>query len=317
MPDDPRPDTAPTQALTRSEGEPEAPYENGPPAHDNIKKPWPGRVYDFLTDGGARHSNRSDRAWGRALDKALPWAMNAMQINRRHKVTGTLVLTELGGDQFIDLGCGYPTNREDAWPDTVPLVRTVRSDARDVPAMLAADRLVKFFDLTEPIGVILHDILPWLGDDEAAQAMPVHELLPAGISVSLTHATGDENPAGMEQLVEAYAEAGCAYRPRALDQITDLVGPWDLLDPGLQPTSQWRRDAHPRAVPARSAPSAGRLPRVRRGDRSEDEGAAGVRPRQRPGPRSRRPALSTGTSTSTSSTRPSNTPSRRPPSGPC
>ncbi|MFI1312366.1 SAM-dependent methyltransferase [Streptomyces albidoflavus] len=291
MPDAPRPDTAPTRALIRSKGEPEAPYDGGPPAHDNIRKPWPGRVYDVLTAGGCRHSYQSDRAWGQALVKALPWAMNFMQINRRHKVTGTLVLAELGIEQFIDLGCGYPTNRKQEWPDTVPLVRTVhsdarvmyvdvdpyvcafantdlatgpgmdflRADARDIPAMLAADRLVKLFDLTEPIGVILHDVLPWLGDDEAARAMrDLHELLPAGSAVSLTHATADENPAGMEQLVQAYTEAGFDYRPRTLDQITELVGPWDLLAPGLQPTSQWRRDQPPH-IPAQFLPDL-RLP---------------------------------------------------------
>ncbi|MEU2769403.1 MULTISPECIES: SAM-dependent methyltransferase [Streptomyces] len=202
MPDAPRPDTAPTRALIRSKGEPEAPYDGGPPAHDNIRKPWPGRVYDVLTAGGCRHSYQSDRAWGQALVKALA------------------VGHELHADR--------------------------RADARDVPAMLAADRLFKLFDLTEPIGVILHDVLPWLGDDEAAQAMrDLHELLPAGSAISLTHATGDENPAGMDQLVQAYTEAGFDYRPRALDQITELVGPWDLLDPGLQPTSQWRRDQPP------------------------------------------------------------------------
>ncbi|MFC9502678.1 SAM-dependent methyltransferase [Streptomyces sp. NPDC057002] len=64
--------------------------------------------------------------------------------------------------------------------------------------------------------------------------------LPPGSAKSVTHATTDKAPETMKTLVDHYAVAGISYRPRRLDHIQTLLGPWDLLPPGLVPTAQWR-----------------------------------------------------------------------------
>ncbi|WP_411076258.1 Scr1 family TA system antitoxin-like transcriptional regulator [Streptomyces sp. cmx-4-7] len=264
-----------------------------PPAYDNIRRPWPPRIYDFMTGGSEYYA--ADSELGRRVAETVPWLQASMWINKRHRTKGALVLAEeLGIRQFIDLGCGYPSyygttggsksgkGREYIPPHTFHVVRSVHqdarvvyadvdpyvfghaktvldedrrtrtmlADARDIPALLSNYEIVEFFDLDRPIGVLLHDVLPWLDDDEATLALRhLHDLLPAGSAVSLTHATGDHDAETMTALVSEYAESGFDYRPRSLGQIRELLSPWDLLDPGLQPTAQWREDQPPHIPP--------------------------------------------------------------------
>ncbi|WP_435060474.1 Scr1 family TA system antitoxin-like transcriptional regulator [Streptomyces sp. bgisy060] len=264
-----------------------------PPAYDNIFRPWPPRVYDFLT-GGSEHYT-SDSKFGRHLAETVPWLQASMWINKRHRTKGALVLArELGISQFIDLGCGYPSyygttgdselegKREYIPPHTFDVVRSVhedarvvyvdadpyvfghanaelaedrgtramQGDARNIPALLSSYDIVEFLDLERPIGVLVHEVLPWLSDDDATLALRhLHGLLPAGSAVSLTHATGDHDAETMAALVKAYAEAGFDYRPRSLGQVSELLSPWDLIAPGLQPTAQWREDQPPHIPP--------------------------------------------------------------------
>ncbi|MER6520236.1 Scr1 family TA system antitoxin-like transcriptional regulator [Streptomyces sp. NPDC001553] len=265
-----------------------------PPGTANFARPWPPRVYDFLT-GGSEYF-RADAAFGRQLSEAVPWLQASMWINKRHRTKAALTLAqELGIRQIIDLGCGYPshygtkggsgqgTDREYIPPHTADVARTVhqdarvvyadidnyvyahaktvldehpgttamQADARDIPTLLARDEIVESLDLDRPIGVIVHDVLPWLTDDEAALTMRhLHELLPASSAVSLTHATGDDNPEAMAVLVQQYAEEGFEYRPRTLAEVSELLGPWTVLDPGIQQIARWR-DGQPPHVPPR------------------------------------------------------------------
>ncbi|GHD82346.1 Scr1 family TA system antitoxin-like transcriptional regulator [Streptomyces goshikiensis] len=264
------------------------------PGTSNISRPWPPRVYDFLTWGSDHYA--ADAEFGRQLFEAAPWLQASMWINKVHRTKAALILAqELGITQFIDLGCGYPSHwgttggsglqrgREYIPPHTFDVVRTVhenarvmyadidgsvfghakttldehpgtramQADARDIPALLARDEIIEFLDLGQPLGVILHDVLPWLTDDEAVLTMRhLHELLPASSAVSLTHATGDDDPKAMAALVQRYAEAGVGYRPRTLAEVADLLGPWNVLDPGIQQTARWR-DGQPPHIPQR------------------------------------------------------------------
>ncbi|WP_326681591.1 Scr1 family TA system antitoxin-like transcriptional regulator [Streptomyces sp. NBC_01237] len=122
----------------------------------------------------------------------------------------------------------------------------VKADARDIPALLTDHGVIEHLDLDRPVGVILHDVLPWLTGDEAALTLrSLHELLPLGSAVSITHATGDDDPTTMSTLAGAYAEKGLDYRPRSRAAIEELLGPWELLPPGLRPTGRWREGEPP------------------------------------------------------------------------
>ncbi|MGW0670733.1 Scr1 family TA system antitoxin-like transcriptional regulator [Streptomyces sp. NPDC002746] len=253
-------------------------------------KPWPPRVYDYVTDGD--NGFAADREFGLRIMKQVPWVQDSMWINKRYRTTAALVLArELGITQVIDLGCGYPSywgttggsgtkkGREYIPPHTYDVVHAVhgagarvvyadadgyvfahakasldelrgtsvvQADARDIPALLGRRGVLELIDLDAPVGVILNDVLPWVTDDEAALLLRnLHDLLPAGSAVALTHATADDAPEAVATLVREYAAKGIDYRPRSRAAIGKLLGPWDLLHPGLQPTARWREDQPP------------------------------------------------------------------------
>ncbi|MFG3429472.1 Scr1 family TA system antitoxin-like transcriptional regulator [Streptomyces californicus] len=124
----------------------------------------------------------------------------------------------------------------------------IQADARDVSALLTHPRLLETIDLDQPVGVLLHAVLEWCADDAATVLRDLHDLLPAGSALSLTHATGDDARAAMASVANAYAAEGFDYRPRPRAAIENLLGPWELLPPGLEPTALYRRDELP-AVP--------------------------------------------------------------------
>ncbi|MFB6478936.1 Scr1 family TA system antitoxin-like transcriptional regulator [Streptomyces virginiae] len=244
-------------------------------APNPLLRPSPARVYDCLT--GGRNSYHHDQQLADRLLRRAPWLKGAAEINVGHLVTACSVLGgELGIGQFIDLGCGYPPERrirnvdaptaysivrsvrEDVrvvYTDSDPFVfghakawlaepegtRALQADARDLPGLL--DGLVDLLDLGQPIAVILHEVLPWIGDDEAAAVMrSLYDLLPAGSAVSVTHASPDEAPKATTLVVDQYRRAGIVFRPRTLDHVRELLGPWSLLEPGVRPTSRWGAD---------------------------------------------------------------------------
>ncbi|MFJ1662463.1 Scr1 family TA system antitoxin-like transcriptional regulator [Streptomyces anthocyanicus] len=277
--------------VSEQEAPPEATVtDEEPPGTRNTARPWPPRVYDFLTGGSSHYE--ADKVFGRQIAEQVPWVQQTMWINKRHRTKAALVLAEeLGITQVIDLGCGYPSHwgteggsgvrrgSEDIPPHTFDVVEAVheadarvvyvdvdgyvhgcantrlaehrgtsavKADARDIPALLTSHGVIELLDLGRPVGVILHDVLPWLTGDEAARILrSLYERLPLGSALSITHATGDDDPTAMSTLVGAYAKEDLDYRPRSRAAIEELLGSWELLPPGLQPTSRWRADERP------------------------------------------------------------------------
>ncbi|MEW1699101.1 Scr1 family TA system antitoxin-like transcriptional regulator [Streptomyces sp. NPDC093249] len=244
------------------------------------------RVCDYLLLGDAWY-RAEDRELGDRLRLAAPWLLDSMRINSDFTGRATLVLASLGITQIVNLGCGYPpriTKRHRYRPapafdvlrtvhaagrvvyaDADPSVhahanmslaedlatRAIDADVRDIPGLL--DQVAEFLDLTQPVGVLLHDVLPWLDDADADGVLrSLHDLLPPGSAVSLTHATPEQDPARSRALVETWAAAGIGYHPRSREALTALLEPWALLAPGIAPTGQWGHDRSPR-LPVRLA----------------------------------------------------------------
>ncbi|MEU6405296.1 SAM-dependent methyltransferase [Streptomyces sp. NPDC046985] len=233
-----------------------------PPGY--FERPAVVRVQDYF--GGGKDHYAVDRQLGRTLRAVAPWLPGSVRVNRAH---GARVLNhlsrELGIDQVIDLGCGLPHEGNRSLPDEVRRIVYVDSDpavaahARvclaersgtaalladltDLRALLAAGEIERL-DHDRPIGVLLHDVLPWL-DDESARAVvrTLHACLPQGSVLSLTHATGDLADEGqMRLLTEVYQRAGILFRPRTGAAVQALLGPWTPLD-GRTPaaTAAWR-----------------------------------------------------------------------------
>ncbi|MFD3422437.1 SAM-dependent methyltransferase [Streptomyces decoyicus] len=241
-------------------------------------RPATARVDDYLAGGDDNYF--SDRELAGRLVEAAPWLPDMIRTNRAHghDVVTTLA-KEHGIRQVLALGCGLPPclHRMEGHrpPTTFESVTDVHKDARVVyadhdPRVFGRARMalaedtgtaavhadirqwdqlldhpaLDLFDRTARILVLVHDLLTWVNLGAADAAMStLRRRLPAGSAISLTHATTDTDPQAMSALIGHYAKAGIEYRPRSLEQIEALLGPWALLPPGIVSTAQWHSAA--------------------------------------------------------------------------
>ncbi|MGW4757521.1 SAM-dependent methyltransferase [Streptomyces chartreusis] len=239
--------------------------------------PTTARIDAYLT-GGSDHYN-ADRELASRLLKSAPWLRNMVTINQRHRPHAVTVLArELGITQYLDLGCGLPSNwsrqlqrHEPAltyeaaaavhtaarvvYIDNNPMVAAharalltgpettafLQADIRQIGRLLDHPTIHATLDRNQPIGVLAHDLLPWISDQAADTVMnTLRTWLPAGSAISLTHASTDTDAQAMSSLTGHYTEAGIPYRPRPLEHIRSLLGPWHPLTPGITPIAHWR-----------------------------------------------------------------------------
>ncbi|MFH0246055.1 SAM-dependent methyltransferase [Streptomyces sp. HK10] len=247
---------------------------------NDFARPSVARVFDHLLGGSDNYA--ADRALAQRLAQIAPELPDMIRINADHgpRAVATLA-SDLGIRQYLDLGCGLPaglyghrTPHEVAravhgtarvvYVDSDPVVyghanmvlaeepgtAALRADIREMNALLSAPA-VQALNRSEPIGVLLHDVLPWVTDDEALTVLEtLRAWLPAGSAISLTHATADAAPQVMRDLTSCYAEAGITYRPRSRHHIRALLDPWAPTPPGIVPIPQWRAAEHLRHLPA-------------------------------------------------------------------
>ena len=242
--------------------------------------PADGRVYDVLL-GGWDHYLADRRLVESLTAQDRRTLETAAAINRAHQPAVVKAFASRGIDQYLDLGCGLPVNDArplDGAPSYAALhdlvaqyqgdtARTVYADhdtfifakvrdqleddprqpewvcadIRHMEQFLNSGRIQLLLDWSRPIGVLLHDVLPWIDSDEiAAQAMVVlRDRLAPGSALSITHAAdfGEDN--AMSRFIIPFRAAGLAYNPRSAHTIGKLFGDWPLEKPGLVPTHRW------------------------------------------------------------------------------
>ncbi|MGC4998523.1 SAM-dependent methyltransferase [Streptomyces sp. DT195] len=234
---------------------------DGSPFHFS-HHPSVARVHDAL-DGGS-DNYFVDRDLCEKLRALAYWLPDTVRINRSHGPRILAHVTEtLGIAQVIDLGCGLPHDdntrlleavRRIVYVDNDPMVEaharmalaersgtaSLLADLTDMSSLLAVPVIARL-DREQPIAVLLHNVLPYLGDDDARTVLEtMRKWLPAGSVLSLTHATVDFDPTTLRQLLQVYAAATITYRPRTAEQIQSLLDGWTLLGDGLVTTAEWR-----------------------------------------------------------------------------
>lgn len=231
--------------------------------------PSPARMYDYYL--GGKDNNEADRQAAEQVLRQLPDARYAARANRRFMARAVRLLTEMGVDQFIDLGTGLPTSpnvhevAREACPDARvvyvdndPVVtahnRALRSthdgvvsvdmDVRNTDAITDDPDVRELIDFGRPIGVLTIAVLHLMTPDEARAAVrSVTGWLPDGSHLALTAATTD----GMsdEQLSEitgAYEDTRTHPTGLTRDDILHLFDGFDVLEPGVTTLGKWRAD---------------------------------------------------------------------------
>ncbi|MEE1741162.1 SAM-dependent methyltransferase [Streptomyces sp. BE147] len=261
----------------------------------NCTQPSGARIYDALL---SRTPYAGDsEILSRLTPAEREYLSAAAGINRLHSALAARHLADYGFEQFLDLGCGFPSPqirpRSDEPLQWIPHVHEevvrirpgapvvyvdihadvighMRADTDDAgvavhvqgdlrhmtPLLTALDRL-GHLDLRRPLAVLAHDVLSWMGLEEAVGSMrDLRELVARGSALSITHPTDDLGQV-MSKLTPLCKEADLIYQPRSRDVIERFFGDWELLAPGLVPTAEWSREHWSPAGPDLSGAYAG------------------------------------------------------------
>lgn len=233
------------------------------------------RIYDYFL-GGKTNFLADRMAAGRVLG-VFPAALVAARINREFMHRTTRVLAASGLRQFLDIGTGIPTapNLHDVaqgiapdarvvYTDNDPIVlahaaallrstpegRTayVQADVHDAEGILTAPQLLDTLDLRRPVALSLNALMHFVPDDGRDRAHEIVECLktalPSGSTLAMSHATQDFSPEAMGQIIKIYGEAGTRLQFRSRAAFLRFFDGWELLEPGVTLSHQWRPD-HP------------------------------------------------------------------------
>ncbi|HEX6338992.1 MAG TPA: SAM-dependent methyltransferase [Jiangellaceae bacterium] len=230
------------------------------------------RVYDYWL--GGKDNFAADRALGDAMIQAIPSLPEMARANRAFLARAVRYLVEEAGvRQFLDIGTGIPTagnvheiaqqiapESRVLYVDHDPIVlaharalmtstpegRTefIMADIQEPEAILAAPELAKTIDFDQPVALMLVAILMYFHDDEGVYdwVATLVDALPSGSYVTITHPTGDFNPAAMRGAVTAATQAGITLVPRSKAQVERFFEGLEIVEPGVVPVLAWQPD---------------------------------------------------------------------------
>lgn len=227
--------------------------------------PSPARVYDYLLGGAAHYA--PDRALARKMLAVFPGLRAAARVNRQFLRRAVRFLAQQGIHQFLDLGAGIPAPggvsdvartfgdahvvhvdmdsvaialSEDAFKDNKD-VAVIQADIREPEALLRSRELKGTLDLDQPVGVLMLATPHFLTDEDKPAALieRYRELIANGSYLAMTHATGDDLPV-FADLAELCGDT-VSFRNKA--EVSELMHGFDLVEPGVTHSEQWRPDA--------------------------------------------------------------------------
>jgi O-methyltransferase involved in polyketide biosynthesis len=198
--------------------------------------PTPAGVYDFALGGTA--NNAADRAMVEHSKREMPHIVEGAWANRGFLQRAVKVLAgELGIRQFVDLGSGYPTQRNthqvvaeqradgrvvyvDVDPRVIAMsvemlagadgVACVLGDLRRPDEVLADPGLNALIDFTEPVAVLAVGVTHFLPDEDDPWGVVARyvDAVPSGSYLALSSITADRQ----EERWEAVKTGDARYR---------------------------------------------------------------------------------------------------------
>ena len=235
----------------------------------NTSTPNVARIYDYYLGGKDNYAPDREAArkvLGHAPDVPLAALENREFLRRAIQ----FLIEEAGIRQFIDIGPGLPTQgsvHEIAWRhdpqalvayvDNDPVVlahgrailqaasrvRIVEGDVRRPEGILASVELRELIDLSRPVGLCMSLVLHFVTEDEDPYGClaTLRDALAPGSYLVLTHVTGDERDVGtVSEITAVYDTATAPLIPRSRAQVTRLFDGFELVEPGVVFSSQWR-----------------------------------------------------------------------------
>ncbi|MEU8377879.1 SAM-dependent methyltransferase [Streptosporangium sp. NPDC048865] len=242
--------------------------------------PNAGRITDYFL--GGKDNFATDRAAAQAALSIAPELPAMSREGRRFLGRAVRFLVETGIRQFVDIGCGLPTQgsvhqilrgiapeARVVYVDNDPMVvvhaqallkentpaTVVEADIRDPERLLAHPGLTDMIDLDEPVAILLFSVLTDLSDDvEVMQVLAaLQKAVAPGSYLALSHAVSDLCPERTARLAALFQDSGSITGPRRANLRTkaevelffDGLRP---VDPGVVYIPEWRPEG---AVPHR------------------------------------------------------------------
>lgn len=238
--------------------------------------PNSARMYDYFLGGNANFE--VDRQAARRVLELTPESSFYLRNNRAFLWRAVRWLArDAGIDQFLDLGSGIPTlgnvheiaqqqspNARVAYVDDEPIavhharqmlddtehrVTMTQADIRDPEAVLNAPGVIELLNWTRPVAVLAVGILPFLPELADIQQLVARyrEATSPGSYLAITHISPiswdwDQIQA---QLNEVMGRTATPEQVRTREAIAAMLPGYELVEPGLVPTVQWRPDHEP------------------------------------------------------------------------
>ncbi len=125
-----------------------------------------------------------------------------------------------------------------------PRATVVQADVRRPESILTSRAVTEFFDLSQPVAVLMVAILHYIGDsdDPAGIVDAFRRATVPGSYLALSHISPDERTEEIEQLEQRSQAARTGIVARRWSAIAALLKRYDLVDPGLVHLPMWRPD---------------------------------------------------------------------------
>jgi hypothetical protein len=181
---------------------------------------------------------------------------------------------EAGVRQFLDIGAGLPTERDNVhqiaqrfapesrvvYVDNDPIVmahaqalladgdRTIaiKGDLVEPAEILTAAREQGGIDFNQPVAVLLLHVLHFVADEKepAGIVAELRDAMVPGSYLALGHVASDRAGAGeaAQSVAQLFDRAVLNMFPRSRAQIEEYFDGFDLVEPGLVETEMWRPD---------------------------------------------------------------------------
>ncbi|MGW8066394.1 SAM-dependent methyltransferase [Streptomyces ziwulingensis] len=232
------------------------------------------RMYDYYLGGKTNYA--VDREAAQQVVRVFPAIETVARVNRAYMHRAVRYLAHQGIRQFIDVGTGIPTapNLHDVAQEVAPECRVVYVD-NDPIVLVYADELLDgspqgrtgyvqadatkpeevwaavterdILDLDRPVALSLHALLHFVIDAQQPYDIVRRLLapLPSGSYLSLSHCTGDFDPAAWQAITDTYTQRGTPAQVRSHPEILGFFDQHglELVEPGVVLAHRWRPEA--------------------------------------------------------------------------
>lgn len=238
---------------------------NWVPTSVDLEKPSAARAYDYVL--GGNHNFAVDRAFVAKLIAAQPEVKRFVIMNRAFMRRAVLFMVEQGIRQFLDLGSGIPTvgNVHEIAQAADPSAKVVYVDNEHVavahsqlllekndnavmvhadiakPGLVLSDPATRqVLDFDQPIGILAITIAHYVLDDQDPLGVfaAYRDAVPSGSYLAMTHLTDDFTQ--VSEITEAMKTSQNSVVARSSAEVAALFGDFEMVEPGLVTTSQWR-----------------------------------------------------------------------------